>query len=230
MKILVIGDTHLPAVHPGYLAFCKDLHSKFKCDTVMHIGDFVDFHAISNHDKHPDAKGAGDEYELALSMAEKWAKAFPTAYVCEGNHDARIIRQAASVNIPARFLRGYNDLWGTPKWKWGADWQLDDVHYFHGIGCSGAYPAPNAMQKMLMSTVMGHIHTAGGIWWRANPVRRIFGMSVGTGIDDRHMSFKYAENMKVRSILSAGVVIDGTPQHIIMPCGQGEKYNRKRFE
>ena len=49
-KVLAIGDTHLPAVHPGYLAFCSDLYDKYDCDTAVHIGDFVDHHAISAHE------------------------------------------------------------------------------------------------------------------------------------------------------------------------------------
>jgi predicted phosphodiesterase len=229
MKILTIGDTHLPAVHPGYLSFCRDLADKHGCEIALHIGDFADFHAISQHEKHPDAPGSAQEYESAFDMAKKWRKAFPRLMICEGNHDARIIRQAATVNIPKRFLHGYNDLWGTPGWKWAQNFTFDEVHYVHGTGQGGQYPAFNLMSKMCMSAVMGHIHSAAGIWWRANPNQRFFGMNVGCGVDDRHIAFQYGENLKVRSILSAGVVIDGVPQHVIMPVGRGEKYHRSRF-
>ena len=230
MKVLCIGDSHLPAVHPGYLAFCRDTYEHHKCDTAVHIGDVVDHHGVSAHVKHPDADGPVQEYDAAIKCIQKWSRAFPKLLVCEGNHDQRVIRQAASVAIPSRFLRGYNDLWGTPSWTWLPNHTIDDVYYFHGTGCSGLYPAANAAQKLLMSVVMGHIHTAAGIWWRANPTRRIFGMSVGCGVDDRHLAFAYAENIKVRSILSCGVILDGVPQHIIMPCGRGERYHKSRFK
>lgn len=229
MNTLIIGDTHLPAVHPGYLAFCKDLHAKYRCNAVVHIGDVLDLHSVSRHESSPEAKGPVGEFEEAFGQAQEWYKAFPKAKVCEGNHDKRLYAQAATVNIPGRFLKGYNELLETPGWDWKPDHIIDDVYYFHGTGCGGMYPAPNTMQKMLMSTVMGHVHSAGGIWWRANPQRRIFGMNVGCGVDDKHIAFRYGENLKVRSILSAGVVLEGTPMHFIMPCGKGEKYHRNRF-
>jgi hypothetical protein len=86
------------------------------------------------------------------------------------------------------------------------------------------YPAPNAAKKMLMSVCMGHIHSAGGIKWIASPQRRIFGMDVGCGINDKAYAFAYGKHIITRSILSCGVVLDGIPYHEIMPVGKGEKY------
>lgn len=228
-KVLTIGDTHMPAVHPGYLAFCEDLASKHRCDKIVHIGDVIDSHAISRHEKQPEANDALTEYEQAKKHVQKWKKSFPKMTVCEGNHDMRSARQAATVNIPQRFLKGYNELYET-NWAWVPDIQIDGVYYFHGTGCSGQHPAYTTMHKMMMSTVLGHVHSAGGIKWRANPERRIFGMDVGCGVDDKHIAFKYGENLKTRSILSAGVVIDGNPMHFIMPAGEGERYHRDRFK
>lgn len=230
MKVLVIGDTHFPAVHPAYLSFCEDVAEKFNCNTFLHIGDVVDLHAISRWDALPEAPGAQDEHEQTKRVIRKWHKVFPKLIVTEGNHDYRQYRQARTVNIPARFLKGYNELYETNGWKWLPEVIIDGVYYFHGTGVSGLHPAYNTMQKMLMSTVMGHIHTAAGVKWRANPEKRLFGLDTGCGVDDKHLAFKYGEHLKVRSILSCGVVIDGMPQHVIMPCGEGEKYHRRRFE
>lgn len=229
-KVLAVGDTHLPAVHPGYLAFCSDLYDKYGCDTAIHIGDFVDHHAISAHDPSPEADGPLGEYAEALELAAKWHKVFPRMLVCEGNHDVRITRMAAKENIPSRFLKGYNELYKTEGWKWSTDHTIDEVYYTHGTGCGGMYPAFNIMAKMLLSVVSGHVHSAAGIWWRANPIRRIFGMNLGCGVDDKHIAFKYGENLKIRSILSAGVVLDGVPYHHVMQCGPGEEYHRSRFK
>ena len=229
-KILVIGDVHEPVSHPGYLAFCKDLYEAWDCDRVVFIGDIVDWHGISFHAAHPDCPGPNDEYELSLEKVQKWAKAFPKADVCIGNHDERIVRLAATVGIPARFIRNYQDTWQTPGWNWRYEHNIEDVHYFHGTGNGGKYPAANCVTKMLMSCVMGHIHTAAGVKWFANPTKRIFGMDTGCGIDDRAMQFAYGKHMKQRSVLGAGVVIDGMPYHEIMPIGTKEKYHRSKFE
>ena len=228
-RVLNIGDIHNPVAHPGYLAFCQDLRDKYRCDTTMFIGDVVDWHAISFHSKHPDAPGPKDEYELSKLHIQNWYRAFPKARVCIGNHDARVVRLAEEQGIPSCLIRSFAEAWETPGWEWENNFTLDDVYYFHGIGTSGIHPAFNSMCKMLMSVVQGHIHSAGGIKWRANPVRRIFGMDTGCGIDDRAYAFAYGQDQKVRSILSAGVVIDGVPHHEIMPIGPGEKYHRSRF-
>jgi predicted phosphodiesterase len=229
-KLLVIGDTHIPACHPGYLAFVSDLYEKYDCDTAIHIGDVADWHSISRHEKEPEAKSAEYEYTEALGIVQKWYKVFPKLYVCEGNHDRRIIRAAAEAGIPKRFIRTYNEFWETPKWKWALDYIMDDVYYFHGSGVGGVHPAYNIMSKMLMSVCLGHVHTAASICWKANPIRRIFGLSVGCGVDDKCIAFNYAENYKIKSVLSAATVLDGIPYLHIMPVGRGEKYEKKRFK
>jgi predicted phosphodiesterase len=228
MRILVIGDLHEPCSHPRYLDFCRDLRDRHRCDQVLLIGDVVDMQAISFHAARPDLPGPKDEFDLASLGVKKWYRAFPDARVCVGNHDRRVVRLAESVNIPARFIRDYADLWATPKWDWQEEHILDDVHYSHGEGCGGLHPAYNQAQKMLMSAVIGHVHTAGGVAWLANPMRRIFGMDTGCGIDERSLAFAYGKHFKRRAIIGAGVVLDGTPYHEIMAMGPGEKYNRSK--
>jgi predicted phosphodiesterase len=229
MKVLVIGDTHLPAVHPGYLDFVSDVGEKNRCDKVVHIGDVVDLHAVSRFKKLPEAPGAMDEYKQTMKEMSRWKRRFPKLLVTIGNHDWRPYTQAQEVGIPSHYMKNYNELYKT-KWHWKLETVIDGVYYFHGTGVAGLHPAYNTMQKMLMSTVMGHVHSAGGLKWRANPEKRLFGMDVGCGVDDKHLAFKYGEHLKVRSILSCGVVIDGMPNHIIMPMGRGEKYHRSRFK
>lgn len=228
-RVLAIGDLHLPCVHPGYLAFCKDLMEKWKCDTIVFIGDVVDHHAISFHDRHPGAPGPLDEYKKALDMVQVWRDTFPKAKVCIGNHDERIVRLAESVNIPEIMVKGYQDTWETPEWKWAYDHVIDDVYYFHGTGNGGQHPAYNTMRKMAMSVVMGHIHTANGVKRMVNPRKRFFGMDTGCGVDDRAYAFAYAKYTKSRSALGAGVVIDGDGISLVCPIGPGEKYNRSNF-
>jgi|GEM_PF-665278 len=228
-RVLAIGDVHAPVAHPGYLPFCQDLYRRHRCDTVIFVGDVVDWHGVSFHARSPEAPGPKDEYELALVCIKKWAEAFPVARVCIGNHDERLIRLAETVNIPAKFLRDYTEIWETPKWKWDYEHIIDDVYYFHGTGTGGYHPAYNSMKKMLMSVVQGHCHAAAGIKWAANPMRRIFGMDTGCGIDDKAYAFAYGRHQKVRSVLGAGVILDGVPYHEIMQIGDGETYHRSRF-
>jgi len=204
----------------GYLQFCKKIYKEYNCDKVVIIGDICDWHGISFHARHPLAPGVDDEYQLTLKSIKKWYKAFPNAIVTIGNHDERIFRLAESVDIPSYFLRDYNEIWKTPKWKWVFDTIIDGVYYFHGTGHGGMHSSYNVAKQMGMSVVMGHLHSNAGIKWLCSPIKRWFGMDVGCGIDDRKYAFAYGKHVKKRSVLACGVVINGHPYHEMFPMGQ----------
>jgi len=229
-RVLVIPDLHNPACHPGALAFCRDLHEKHDCNKVVSIGDMVDHQAISFHTKNPNCPGPKDETKLTRFCLRPWHETFPELIITLGNHDARVLRLAESVGITDEYLRDYNEVWETEGWTWVEDTIIDDVYYFHGEGRSGKTPAFNAMEDYLMSVVMGHCHSASGIKWKANPMRRTFGMDTGCLIDIDAFQFAYGKHMRSRPMLSACVVIDGMPSHYIMPCGKGEKYHKSKFK
>ena len=224
-RILIVSDLHEPSSRLGALEFCKDLRDKHKTDTTIFIGDVTDWHSISFHAHHPEMPGPKDEFELAFECLQKWYEVFPDATICLGNHDRRIVRLAESVNIPARFIRGFGETWETPGWNWIDEIVIDDVLYTHGDGQGGSmYPAYNMAKGMGMSCVIGHHHSAGGNKWLVNPLRRTFGLDTGALVDDKALAFAYNKKSIKRSVLSAAVVIDGVPQHIIMPCSRDERY------
>jgi predicted phosphodiesterase len=229
-RILAIGDMHEPACHPGYFKFCCDLYKQWKCNKVVFLGDVVDWQAISFHAKNPNLPGPRCEYELALSCLSKWWEAFPKASVCIGNHDARVHRIAESNGIPGAFLKGYNELWGTPKtWEWGFEFVYDGVFYFHGEGSSGVYAAFNAARNHMMPVVQGHAHSSWGVWGQTSPTKRIWGMNVGCGVDPDSLNMAYGKTCPRRPILGAGIIIDGEPHPQLMAIGEGEKYHRSKF-
>jgi predicted phosphodiesterase len=229
-RVLVIGDIHEPVGHPGYLAFMRHLRDKWKTDTVVFIGDVVDFHGVSFHAKNPECPGPRDEYLQARNGVQKWYDAFDKAWVMIGNHDERVHRLAATVGIPSAFIRPYEEVWGTPHWCWQFDLKLEGVHYLHGTGCSGVRPAMLRAQQSCISTVIGHVHSVAGVQWQCGPEHRLFGMDVGCGVDREAMAMAYGRDTARKPVLSAGVVIDGIPYHEVMPCGPGEKFNRRKFK
>jgi len=231
-RVLAIGDPHNPVCRKGYLQFNKDLAKEYKIDTIIIIGDIVDWHAISFHAHNPNCPGANDEYKLALGHVQRWYRAFKNykVIVTIGNHDARPHRLAESVQIPAKLLRDYNEQWKTTGWKWVTSKIIDEVYYCHGHGKGGGInPAYNTAKNMGMSVVMGHNHCRGGTKWLVNPLRRWFGMDTGCGVDDSAFAFAYAKEQTYRSVLSSGIIINGMPRHIMMPCGKNEKYHDSRF-
>ena len=228
-KVLVIGDIHEPACHVGYRRFCQDLYEQWGCNRVVFIGDIVDLLNISFHQKNVDADGVTREVEMAYEGVQKWCKAFPKAEVMTGNHDARVCRLAASVNIPIQFIRDYAEVWNTPHWDWKGCTTIDEVYYFHGEKIGGQSPALKRAIKNGQSSVMGHQHSQSGVRWSVGDNLRVFGMDTGCGIDVDHISMYYGRNFINKPILSAGAVIDGIPYHEIMPIGRGEKYHKSRF-
>ena len=81
-RVLVIGDTHFPAVHKDYFGFISNMYTKHNCNKVIHIGDVVDHHNISFHQKNPENESAIAEYEAALKCIKKWYKKFPDMDIC----------------------------------------------------------------------------------------------------------------------------------------------------
>ncbi len=217
-KVLVIGDLHLPAEREDYLEFCRGLRKKYKTTETVFIGDVLDHHAISFHQKHPDADSAVAEYHRSMERMKAWKKAFPSAMVCIGNHDERIHRLSSSAGIPGMYLKDYKDIFGTPNWEWEYEHIIDDVAYIHGTGASsGNTPAFNAAKARAQNTVSGHVHSAASVCWMQGPGgNKLFGFNVPCGVNTEHILMHYGKNFLKKPVNGAGVVIDGHPYMEIM--------------
>lgn len=241
VRVGVISDTHFPAIHPGGIAFLLDIFDAWDIQRAVHIGDVADLHGPSFHDNHPEMPGPRDEFRQASKWVE-WldfhlhatglvSKTNPML-VCEGNHDDRPKRVAAKYGVTTEFLLPYEKVWDTEDWRWALEHEIDGVLYMHGHKkCGGGeHPAHLTLKKGLdMSVVLGHYHTKGGV--NPLPGRKLlrWGMDVGCLVDRLHPAMKYSEGGSMKQMMSCGVVIDGHPYYEMMPCGRGEKYDRKRF-
>jgi len=209
-RILVIGDLHAPFTLPNYLNFCIDVYAKYNCNQVVFIGDIIDNHYSSFHTTDPDGLGGGDELDLAVKDIALWYRQFPVADVMIGNHDRMIMRRAFDSQIPQRWIKSYNDVLGTPNWRWLENVIYDDVLYEHGEGGQAATKARHNM----MSSVCGHTHTVAYVQWYVGKRFRVFGMQVGCGIDAKSYAAAYAKNFK-RQAIGCGVIIGG---HTAINC------------
>ena len=210
-RVLVIGDTHAPAMHPKYIPFLRSIAKRWKIDRFIHIGDVVDHHCISFHDKSPDSPGALAEYEMTRKQVAQLYSEFPKLTVTIGNHDLRVLRLNAKLGIPKIYLKEFNSLYDTPTWHWTENVELDGVYYYHGEGAGGQHPAFSAAKMRMQSTVVGHYHSACGIAYQAGPTTKVWGMNVGCGIDRTHWSMQYGAAFLKKPIIACGVVIDGDP-------------------
>jgi hypothetical protein len=200
----------------------------FGVSRVVHIGDEVDNHALSYHEKDPDGNVGGREAELAQAGMNKWYKEFHNVNVCVGNHSALPFRKAYTHGIPKRFMKAYEDIWEAPKgWKWELDWEFDGVLYTHGLGASGQNGAIKKAKENRQSTVIGHIHSFGGVNYSACDRDMIFALNVGCGIDITSYSMTYARPFSQRPTLGAGIVIDGKIG-LFIPMDLGSKLKWKK--
>ena len=208
-NILIIGDTHSPFTLDGYLEFCARTRDKYQCDTIVHIGDEVDAHALSKHVHDPSGMSAGHEYEAAYKDMQRWFKEFPEAKVCIGNHSERMFRRAKEFGIPYAYLKKYREIWDAPDtWVWEYTWEINNVLFTHGTNNSGMYPHANLAKKNRQSTVMGHTHTVAGVEWYACHKDIIYGMCVGSGMSVNTYAADYAVTFAAKPIISCGVITD----------------------
>jgi predicted phosphodiesterase len=217
-NILCIGDTHIPNERKGYLDFCVDTYKKYNCSKVVHIGDVCDLHAISYHEKELAAPTSTDELKIARKSLKAWQKAFPNMLVTSGNHDNLITRKAKTHGLSLDFFKTMNDILELPAtWVWNRQHIINNVLYFHGIGFSGKYPYANAMYIHRRNIVIGHCHSVLGTHFGASEKDILWGMSVGSGVDDESVVFDYGREMPRKSVISCGVVVENGRIPITVP-------------
>lgn len=207
---LVIPDTHAPFMHPHAVDFLSDLRKLYKPDQIVHLGDEIDQHALSDWDHDPSGMSAGDEHEAAIRQMKGLYKLFPEVKVCESNHGRRPFRKAFRAGIPKVYLRAYAEFMRSPKgWEWRDSWTLDNVLYLHGDGFSGKDGALKAAIGHRRSCVIGHVHTFAGVQYSAGRHDQIFGFNVGCLLDPLGYAFEYGKHLVSKPVLGAGIVIDG---------------------
>lgn len=216
-RVLVIGDTHAPAMHRNYVKFLKEIYEAWACDRIVHIGDLVDNCALSFHLKKPQLKDPIAEYRKAITQVKQLTDAFKGIPVdlMLGNHDVLPYRWAQEVGIPDEMMANFADIWNLPE-NWTvndrfAQLEIDGVIYQHGDrGKGGRLAAANNARAEFAPVVQGHLHGQAGIEFIVNLRNRVFGMQVGCGVDHKHLSMAYGAKFNNKPVLGCGVVLDGT--------------------
>lgn len=215
-RVGIIGDTHIPYELEGYMGFCKDVFKEYRVDTVVHIGDLIDHHALSFHDSEPELKSATGEWEDAVETLQDWYKTFPRVRLIVGNHDLIPARQVRKLGMAdAIWLKSLKEIYGMPKgWSLHQQLNIDGVIYHHGYSSNGTNGFRNDSIKRMQNAVSGHCHSNAGISASASDHRLVWGMAVGCGVDNDKMAFAYGKHSLNKPIISCGVVINGKHPHI----------------
>lgn len=206
---------HHPYAHPDTVPFLKAVKAKYKPDTVVCIGDEVDFHDTSFHDSDPDLDSAGIELDKAIKSLKPIYKMFPKMTLVESNHGSMVLRKAKAGKIPRKAIKSYNDILEAPKnWSWVFDTiiqtPLGPVYF-----CHGKSSAPGRLASQYgMSVVQGHYHEKAQIHYISTPERLMFDAHTGCLANDKSLALGYNKINPKRPIVSLLVILNGIP-HII---------------
>lgn len=231
-RILVISDTHYPYSHPDTTAFLYALNDKHDFTRVIHIGDEVDLHSASFHEKDPDLYGAGHELSAAITGLGPLYSAFPRVDVMDSNHGALYKRKIKHHGLPESVLKSSRDILSAPKgWKWHDELIVTlpnskKVLFHHG-------KTPNALahaKSIGMSTVCGHFHTSFSIQKFQTPLTSGFAMIVGCLIDPKSRAYGYQKNQVFKPIIGCGMILDSQPRLELMQLKGDGRWTGKLFK
>ena len=204
-----LGCTHFPYVREGYIDWVYDTFKSAGVTEVVHLGDLIDNHNWSRHATEPDAESGISEFARALEgvqyMRDKF-KEWPVTWTV-GNHDKIPARQLAVLGIPSIVLKTYEELWKVPEWDVCTSKVIDGVLYKHGIGTKSTLLTA---MRLRQSFVSAHFHSIADTHTHVSHKDRVFGMHVGSGFDDKAVSARYAEESQSKSVISCGVIINGS--------------------
>ena len=62
-RVLVVPDLHAPAIHPKAFDFVRQIQDDWQTDRTVFLGDAMDLHAMSYHQKELGTKRIIDEVE-----------------------------------------------------------------------------------------------------------------------------------------------------------------------
>lgn len=216
-RVLVIPDLQIPYEHPDSLPFLEEVYFAIEATKVACIGDEVDQMALSMFDPDPEGMGPGPELRVALDRLKYWYQSFPEVQVATSNHTGRIQKKAFKAGIPDAYLRPIEEWMQAPEgWSWHDSFEIDGVRYEHGDAQGGMYAARNLALRNRQSTVIGHHHAHGGVFYVSNHTNTIFGMNVGCLVDNSSIAFKYGRLSAYKPTLGCGVVIEGIPFFVPM--------------
>lgn len=228
---LIIGDTHIPFHHPDAFRWLAAIKKKYlnKKSIVLHIGDEIDGHSISFHNKDPDIQfSPSSELESCidtLHMKGGLHELFPKLILLDSNHGSLYARRTkVFAGLPLRVLKELKDIYETPKWTWHDEVYLKtrqgNIYVCHGrSGVIGKLAG-----SLGCSTIQGHYHGKFGITYYSNGSESRFCCYTGCLIDEKNLAFNYGRLSIAKPLLGSVLITeDGTPLLLKMTL---DKYGR----
>jgi predicted phosphodiesterase len=168
-KALIISDIHIPYHDSEALEVALQAGEKAKVDTVVLLGDVLDFYKISSFSKDPRRKSVNLEMSEGRAFLEQLRARFPKSPISfyRGNHEARLEKYICSnavelVDMLDGIMQnklGFHELgieYHTEPYRLGRLWLM---HGHEKPGGFGAEHIPNVMWKYVHDhCLVGHFH------------------------------------------------------------------------
>ena len=212
-RILLISDMHIPFHHPDTLAFLQHLKDKYNPTRVICLGDEVDGHGLSYHEKETEGMSAIDELRASLPVIKEIENMFPIMDILDSNHGSLAYRKAKTAGIPKHYIKSYRDILQVGEgWNWFFDMTItlpngNKCYLHHGKSNN----VIKTSQAMSMCAVQGHFHEGYKVEYWANPNGLFWGMQAGCLINDNVYAFNYNNCNLKRPIIGTGLIINSIP-------------------
>lgn len=163
--ILIVPDVHAPYHDKRAWQLLLTVGRVLKPHTIITMGDFCDFYAVSRHSKDPSRRERlFGEIEVTNTLLDDLdgLKAKEKTFL-GGNHEDRLRRYLEEkapelfeyIDIPS-ILRLREREWSYVPYK--DDTRIGKVWFTHDVGNAGRYAAFKALDTYQHSIVTGHSH------------------------------------------------------------------------
>jgi hypothetical protein len=187
---------------------------------VIHLGDEVDYHAISFHDSDHDGLSAGHELDKAvMEIGDGLHRLFPHMRLLESNHGSLVTRKMKHHGVPIRVVKPLHEIYETPGWTWHDELLVETnfgpIYFHHGM--SSAAEGLKIVREHGVSAIQGHFHGKQSIVWLETRMRKCFAAFFGCLVDRSSYAMAYSKNNIPIYQLGAGIIDKkGLPHCIIM--------------
>lgn len=164
MKIAALPDCHVPFHSRKALALAIKVIKDFKPDVLVHMGDLVDFYAVSRFDKDP-TKDRGLKHELVTvkHVLDRLDDLAPRKIFITGNHCERLEKYVLK-NAPALAgIVSLDDVLGLKERGWEVyPYQepavIGKLSFVHDLGYAGVNSLRQTINAYPANLIMAHSH------------------------------------------------------------------------
>ncbi len=187
---LVISDIHIPFHDTVALQLIFQYVQDMNIDTIVILGDLLDFYQISNFSKNPKQKDVGEQICMGHKFLSDLRNRFPQAKIIykQGNHEQRLRRQIWQSKYGSAL--GENFLPQRLKLKQlcidyeAQPFQIGNLWFLHGHQLNGGRSMAEHVVNMIFRAVndnfiVGHFHRCQQNFFRRISGETFCGYAVG---------------------------------------------------